>query len=82
MANAPSSEPAPDDEETAEARPVMVSFPMSEPLHYALKTLALKERTTVKAMMMRALKAIGLEVPDDELTDRRSGRSGRPKGSR
>lgn len=68
----PASEP--------EARQVMVSFPMSEPVHFALKTRALQERTTVKAIVMKALKAFGLNVPDDELIDRRAGRAGRPKG--
>lgn len=68
----PASEP--------EARQVMVSFPMSEPVHFALKTRALQERTTVKAVVMKALKAFGLDVPDNELIDRRAGRAGRPKG--
>ena len=63
-----------------DARQVMVSFSMSEPAHFALKTRALHERTTVKAVVMKALKAFGIEVPDDELVDRRAGRAGRPKG--
>jgi hypothetical protein len=63
-----------------EARQVTVSFPMAEPLHYAVKMRAVQERTTVKAVMMKALKAVGFDVPDDELVDRRAGRAGRPKG--
>lgn len=83
MAETPGPEPRPDDAHSgppADARPVTISFPVSEPLHYALKTRALQERTTVKAVVMRALKAIGLDVPEEELSDRRTGRAGRPKG--
>ena len=58
-------------------RQVMVSFPVSETLHYALKVKAAQERTTVRGMIMRALKAVGLEVPDADLIDRRPGRAGR-----
>ena len=58
-------------------RQVMVSFPVSETLHYALKVRAAQERTTVRGMVMKALKAVGLEVPDAELIDRRPGRAGR-----
>jgi len=32
-------------------------------------------------MVLTGLKAIGLDVPDDDLIDRRAGRAGRPKGS-
>lgn len=58
-------------------RQVMVSFPVSETLHYALKVKAAQERTTVRGMMMKALKTVGLEVPDADLIDRRPGRAGR-----
>ena len=60
-----------------EERQVMVSFPVSETLHYALKMRALQERTTVRGMVMKALKGAGLDVPDSELIDRRPGRAGR-----
>ena len=58
-------------------RQVMVSFPVSETLHYALKVKAAQERTTVRGMVMKALKAVGLDVPDADLIDRRPGRAGR-----
>ncbi len=60
-----------------EERQVMVSFPVSETLHYALKIRALQEHTTVRGMVMKALKGVGLDVPDSELIDRRPGRAGR-----
>ncbi len=68
-------------EPAAEPRQVTISFPVSEPLHFALKLRALQERTTVRAMVLTGLKSIGLDVPEDDLTDRRAGRAGRPKGS-
>lgn len=64
--------PPPDPERT-----VTISFPVSEPLHIALKVRAAQERTTVRGMMMQGLKALGFDVPDADLTDRRPGRSGR-----
>ncbi|NPD70127.1 hypothetical protein HN018_27470 (plasmid) [Lichenicola cladoniae] len=54
-----------------------VSFPVSESLHYALKIRAAQERTTVRGMMMKGLKLVGLDVPEADLLDRRPGRSGR-----
>ena len=63
-----------------EDRLVTVSFLVPESLHYGLKVCAAQERTTVRGMVLRGLKAIGLDVPDDELNDRRPGRAGRPKG--
>lgn len=75
MAETPKSPalPTPPDE----TRIVTVSFPVSEPLHIALKVRAAQERTTVRGMMMQGLKAIGFDVPDADLADRRPGRSGR-----
>ena len=61
----------------AAERTVTVSFPVSENLHVALKVRAAQERTTVRGMVMRGLKAVGLDVPDVDLADRRPGRSGR-----
>lgn len=69
-------EPAP----AAEDRQVTVSFLVPERLHYGLKVRAAQERTTVRGMVLRGLKAIGLEVSEEDLSDRRPGRSGRPKG--
>ena len=75
------AEPEPDAPATEE-RQVTVAFPVSETLHYALKMRALQERTTVRGMVMKALKGAGLDVPDADLIDRRPGRAGRkPKGS-
>jgi len=68
----PTPSPPPD-----EMRTVTVSFPVSEPLHIALKVRAAQERTTVRGLVMQGLKAIGFDVPDADLADRRPGRSGR-----
>lgn len=61
-------------------RQVTVAFAIAEPLHYAVKMRAVQERTTVKAVILKALKLAGFDVPDDDLVDRRAGRAGRPKG--
>ena len=63
-------------------RQVMVAFPVPEALHTALKVRAAQERTTVRGMVMKALKTLGLDVPDAELADRRIGRAGRPPRER
>lgn len=84
MLRKPAASPEPHDAGGAEppaeeVRQVTISFPMAEPLHYAVKMRAVQERTTVKAVMMKALKLAGFDVPDDELIDRRAGRAGRPR---
>lgn len=61
-------------------RQVTISFPLAESLHFAMKMRAVQERTTIKAVMMKALRLAGFDVPDDELVDRRAGRAGRPRG--
>lgn len=63
-------------------REVMVAFPVPETLHVAIKVRAAQERTTVRGVLLRALKALGLDVPDAELGDRRIGRAGRPPKER
>ena len=65
------------DEPSNPERTVTVSFPVSESLHTALKVRAAQERTTVRGMVMKGLKSLGLDVPEADLTDRRPGRSGR-----
>ena len=61
----------------AEERTVTVSFPVSESLHVAIKVRAAQERTTVRGLVMKGLKSLGLDVPEADLADRRPGRSGR-----
>lgn len=63
-------------------RHVMVAFPVPESLHTAIKVRAAQERTTVRGMVLRALKLLGFDVPESELGDRRIGRSGRPPRER
>ena len=69
--------PSPDTEQQPVERTVTVSFPVSESLHTALKVRAAQERTTVRGMVMKGLKEMGLDVPATDLLDRRPGRSGR-----
>ena len=69
-----------EEQSSGEGRQVTVAFSIAEPLHYAVKMRAVQERTTVKAVMLKALKLAGFDVPDDDLVDRRAGRAGRPKG--
>lgn len=69
--------PAPEAEAQPTGRVVTVSFPVSEDLHTALKVRAAQERTTVRGMVMKGLKLVGLNVPEVDLLDRRPGRSGR-----
>ena len=85
MPKKPAAPPEPNDEGGAGpsdegVRQVTISFPMTGQLHFAVKMRAVQERTTVKAVMMKALKLAGFDVPDDELVDRRAGRAGRPRG--
>ena len=63
------------------AREMTLSIPVPELLHHALKMRAVQERTTVRAVVLRGLMALGFDVPAGELMDRRAGRAGRPKGS-
>ena len=76
-----SAEPDTASEEDA-SRHVMVAFPVPESLHTAIKVRAAQERTTVRGMVLRALKLLGFDVPESELGDRRIGRSGRPPRER
>ncbi len=73
--------PAPAVQAADEAQPVertvTISFPVPESLHYAIKVRAAQERTTVRGMVLKGLKSVGLEVSETDLTDRRPGRSGR-----
>ena len=75
-----SQEGGADEPPGSDIRQVTVAFSIAEPLHYAVKMRAVQERTTVKAVILKALKLAGFDVADDDLVDRRAGRAGRPKG--
>jgi len=66
-------------EPSTSERTVTVSFPVSETLHVELKVRAARERTTLRGLVMKGLKSLGLDVPETDLADRRPGRSGRAK---
>ncbi len=78
---ASSEDPSPALADTPD-REVMIAFPVPEALHTALKVRAAQERTTVRGMVMKALRMLGLDVPDADLADRRIGRAGRPPRER
>ena len=59
-------EPAPPSEPR-----VQLKLNVRESLHGELQHKALAERTTVQALILRALKAQGLAVLDEDLVDRR-----------
>ena len=80
MAKKPAQSESPEPSDKG-PREMTLSIPVPELLHHALKVRAVQERTTVRAVVLRGLMALGFEVPADELTDRRVGRAGRPKGS-
>jgi hypothetical protein len=48
-------------------RAVTVSFPVSETLHIELKVRAARERTTVRGLVMKGLKSLGLDVQELDL---------------
>lgn len=48
-----------------------VNFQADPALWEAVRKRASDEDTTVRAIMMRALKSIGFAVPDDDLEDKR-----------
>ena len=59
-------EPAPQSEQR-----VQLKLNVRESLHTELQHKALAERTTVQALILRALKSQGLTVLDEDLIDRR-----------
>lgn len=64
-----------DDEDQAakpdQLKPKQVSFYADAELWRDVKNRAHAENTTVRAIVMRALKAFGFSVPDADLDDRR-----------
>lgn len=62
----------PTTEPTTESEPrVQLKLNVRETLHTELQHKALAERTTVQALILRALKSQGLVVLDEDLVDRR-----------
>ena len=55
----------------AERKPKQVSFQADPDLWAAVRTRAAAEDTTVRAIMMRALKSFGFVVSDADLDDKR-----------
>jgi len=52
-------------------RRVQLKLNVRESLHNELQHKALNERTTVQALILKALKAQGLKIIDEDLIDRR-----------
>lgn len=63
---------------TDAARPVIqVVTPVPAELHRAMRMKAAEEGTTIRVLVMRGLRAIGLPVSPDDERDRRSARGNR-----
>lgn len=58
---------------------VQLKLNVRESLHNELQHKALDERTTVQALILKALKAQGLSVIDDDLIDRRKLKKTNPR---
>lgn len=66
----------------AEPRPVVqVVTPVRPELHKAMRVRAAEEGTTIRVLVMRGLRAIGLPVSHDDERDRRSARGNRRRGT-
>lgn len=66
------------EEEPAEDK-VHLTIYMRESIHDALKLKAVQEKTTVQAIMLRALKTEGLAIEDHDLIDGRRRKRGKGK---
>jgi hypothetical protein len=62
------------------AETVQLALPLRAGLHHALRLRAAKEGTTMRAIVLSALRDAGLPVEDIDLADRRADRGNR--GSR
>lgn len=69
--------PAREDAATAEEAVVQVVTPLRVGLHRALRLRAAEEGTTIRALVLRGLRAIGLPVEDADEADRRGARGNR-----
>jgi hypothetical protein len=67
---APSPVPAP---RSSKEVPLQVLIP--EPVREQLGILAAKERASLRALILRAVRSLGVEVTDDELRDKRGRRT-------
>ena len=64
--------PAPASRSSKEV-PLQVLIP--EPVRAQLGMLAAKERASLRALILRAVRSLGIEVTDDELRDKRGRRN-------
>lgn len=65
------------DAATADQAVVQVVTPLRADLHRALRLRAAEEGTTIRALVLRGLRAIGLPVEDADEADRRGARGNR-----
>ena len=72
VARTPASVPAPAPRSSKEV-PLQVLIP--EPVREQLGILAAKERASLRALILRAVRSLGIEVTDDELRDKRGRRA-------
>lgn len=67
-----------DNESKPETDEKMRAFTAPDYVWDQVRARAVDGRTTVRAVMMRALKQAGFNVEEDDLDDRRAGNPGRP----
>lgn len=58
---------------TAKEVPLQVLVP--EPIREQLGIIAARERTSLRALVLRAVRSLGIEVQDEEIKDKRGRRS-------
>jgi hypothetical protein len=57
------------------AREVPLQVLVPEHIRMQLGEIANKERTSLRAVVLRAVRSLGIEVPDEEIKDKRGRRS-------
>ena len=74
---APAAVPAPAKRHPAPLRParqVPMQVLVPEPIREQLGIIAARERTSLRALILRAVRSLGIEVTDEEIKDKRGRR--------
>lgn len=61
---------------------VQLTLPLRADLHHALRLRAAEEGTTMRAIVLRALRVAGLPIEEADVADRRADRGNRGGGGR
>ena len=70
---APAPAPTPTPRRSSKEVPLQVLIP--EHVREELGILAAKERASLRALVLRAVRSLGIEVPDEEIKDKRGRRA-------